>query len=129
MDGDLVEIPVLLPEKFNGNQNFNDWVSHFECTSKINWWNDDQKVLWLRVCMVEKAHVAYSRFSNEIQNSYSLMQVSLKDRFEPASKRDLYRVQLESRTKFEKENWANFGNDLCFLADKAYPELSDEAKE
>jgi len=129
MDSDLIEVPVLLPDKFDGNQNFDDWVSHFECISKINGWNDDQKVLWLRVCMAVKAHMAYNRFSHEIQNSYGLMRATLKERFEPASKRDPYKIQLESRTKCEEENWADFGDDLCFLADKAYPKLSDEAKE
>ena len=43
--------PVLLPDKFDGSQSFDDWMSQFECTSKINGWNDSKKALWL------KAHV------------------------------------------------------------------------
>ena len=37
--------PPLLPEKFDGNQNFDDWVSHFECVSKINGWSKSEKAL------------------------------------------------------------------------------------
>lgn len=124
-----VTAPVLLPEKFDGNQNFDDWVSHFECVSKINEWNDDQKALWLRARVTGKAHVAYNRFSHEIQDSYNLMQAALRERFEPSSKKNLYKAQLDNRTKRREEGWADFGDDLCSLVDKAYPEFNHEARE
>ena len=54
--GDIT--PPLLPEKFYSNQNYNDWVSHFECVSKINGWGDSDKALWFKTCMTGKAQVA-----------------------------------------------------------------------
>ena len=120
--------PVLLPEKFDGNQSFDDWVSHFECISKINGWNDDEKALWLKVHMTGKAYVAYNRFSHETQDSFTLMRAALRDRFEPPCKKELYKIEWYNRTK-RVEDWADFGDDVCALVDKAFPELCSEAKE
>ena len=36
--GDIM--PLLLPDKFDGNRNYEDWVNHFECVSMINGWNE-----------------------------------------------------------------------------------------
>ena len=121
--------PVLLPEKFDGNQSFDDWVSHFECISKINGWNDDEKALWLKVHVTGKAYVAYNRFSHETQDSFTLMRAALRDRFEPPCKKELYKIEWDNRTKRVEEDWANFGDDVCALVDKAFPELCSEAKE
>jgi len=62
----------LLPEKFDGSQNYNDWVSHFECVSKINDWSDREKALWLWARVSGRAHVAYNLLSHEIQESFDL---------------------------------------------------------
>jgi hypothetical protein len=38
-------------------------------------------------------------------------------------------VELQTRRKKKTETWADFADDLRLLADKAYPELENEAKE
>ena len=41
----------LLPEKFNGSGNFDDWVSNFECTYRGVYWRSmaGTKEIWLFV--------------------------------------------------------------------------------
>ena len=39
--------PVVLPEVFNGDGQFNEWVSHFESVAAVNRWGDEDKLLWL----------------------------------------------------------------------------------
>ena len=46
-----------------------------------------------------------------------------------ASKRQLNKVEFESRQKRHKESWADIGNDLLLLVSKAFPSLQDEARE
>ena len=50
--------PLVLPEKFNGTGNYNEWISHFERIASINNWNEADKCLWLKVRLTDKAHVA-----------------------------------------------------------------------
>ena len=55
--------------------------------------------------------------------------MALRERFEPASKREHYKLGFERRKKSKTENWADFGDDLCSLADRTFPDFQDEAKE
>ena len=121
--------PLVLPEIFDGDGNFTDWICHFESVSAVNGWSDEDKLLWLRVRLTGKAHVAYSRLSHETQQSYATTKAALCERFEPPSKRQLYKVEFESRQKRDKESWADFGDALLLLASRAFPSLQDEARE
>ena len=53
----------------------------------------------------------------------------LEERFEPASRKELYRAKLASRKKKSNEDWATYGEELTRLAEKAYPDLSIEAQQ
>ena len=57
------------------------------------------------------------------------MKVALTQRFEPASKRELYNAELQVRAKKHSEGWADFAEDLRRLVDKAYPDLEANARE
>ena len=61
--------------------------------------------------------------------SYAAAQSALQERFDPASRRELYIVEFQTWKKNRDERWANFGDDLRILADKAYPDLQEEARE
>ena len=63
------------------------------------------------------------------QQTYATVKGALRGRFEPDSKRELYKVQFESRKKRTEENWADFGDDLMVLVNKAFPNLQEEAQE
>ena len=39
---------LVLPEKFDGTGNFEEWMSHFESIAAIKW-NEEEKGLWIRV--------------------------------------------------------------------------------
>ena len=51
---------------------------------------------------------------------------ALLERFELASKRELH---FQVHRKKESESWADFADDLMSLADKAYADLQEEARE
>ena len=121
--------PLVLPEIFDGDGSFTEWICHFESVSDVNGWSDEDKLLWIRVRLTGKAHVAYTRLSHETQQHYTTIKEALHERFEPPSKRHLYKVEFESRKKRDKESWADFGDELLLLASKAFPSLQDEARE
>ena len=121
--------PFLLPEMFSGDERYEDWIVIFESVAAINSWSDSEKVLWLRIALKGKAHVAYNRLSHETRESYKASISALRNRFEPFSKRELYKINFERRTKHGEESWADFGDDLVVLADRAYPDWQPEARE
>jgi len=86
--------PVVLPETFTGADNFDHWISHFESVAAVNKWNDDDKLLWLRVRLTGKAHMALTQLSHKIQQSYSKIKKALLERFEPESKRHALQIRI-----------------------------------
>ena len=121
--------PLVLPERFNGTGNFNEWISHFEGIAAINKWTDNDKSLWLKVRLTDKAHMALTRLPNNANESYASLKAALKERFEPSSKQEVYKAEFESRRKRSAESWGDFGDELLQLVDKAFPALQSEAKE
>ena len=52
--------PLVLPEIFDGDKSFTDWICHFESVAAVNGWSEEDKLLWIRVRLTGKAHVAYT---------------------------------------------------------------------
>ena len=63
--------PLLLPESYSGESNFDDWIVHFENVASINEWDDAAKLKWLSVRMSGRAHTAFRRFPEEARRSYA----------------------------------------------------------
>ena len=91
--------PVILPEKFNGGNNFNESICHFEGIAAINKWTEDDQKLWLGIRLTDKAHVAFTRLPTEAHRSYSTLKAALIERFEPTSKQELFKAEFESRSR------------------------------
>ena len=122
----LMERPIILPEVFSGEEDFCEWIQHFESVAVINRWDDITKLQWLHVRVTGKARVVLSRAKSE---SYKQAIEALQGRFEPSSKTKLYKNELRQSTKRGTESWGDFADRLGVLTDKAYPELQEEARE
>ena len=121
--------PLLMPESFSGKGSFSDWLQHFEGVSAINKWDDAAKLLWLRVRLIGAAQTAYGRLPTTARASYADLTKALKDRFEPEAMKEMYIAEFQSRKKARTEGWAEFADHLKLLADKAFPDLEDKARE
>ena len=85
-----------------------DWAEHFESVAAVNEWQDEEKLLWLRVRLVGRAVTAYKRVLEGARASYAWCLEALKEWFDPSSKRELYLVELLGRKKIRSEDWATF---------------------
>ena len=121
--------PLVLPDTFSGEGDFTEWTDHFESVADVNEWDDAEKLRWLKVRLTSRALTAFKRFPEAARMSYAAAQSALQERFDPASRRELYVVEFQTRKKNRDERWADFGEDLRILADKAYPDLQEEARE
>ena len=92
------------------------------------WESEEEKLMWLRVRLTGKAQTAFMRFPEAIRNDYGESIKALRRRFNPDSKRELYVAELQTR-RHKDEDWASFEDALRVLADKAYSDLEDNARE
>ena len=121
--------PLLTPEPFSGKGSFTEWLQHFEGVAAINKWDDAAKLLWLRVRLVGSAQTAYGRLPTSARDAYANLTKALKERFEPDAMKELYVAEFQTRRKAKTEGWAEFADHLKLLADKAFPDLEDKARE
>lgn len=121
--------PLIIPEHFSGEGSWDDWIDHFESAAAVNKWEDGDKLLWLRVRMTGRAQKAYKNLPEAARASYGACKEGLQERFEPASKRELYRTEFYTRKKRKSEDWASFAEDLKTLADRAFSNLEQAAQE
>ena len=63
----------------------------------------------------------------ETRATYERVKEALCKRFKPESKQELYSVQFQSKKRQPDEHWADFADNLWVLADRAFPELQEEA--
>ena len=122
--------PVVSPDAFNGEGSFSDWIDHFEGVASLNKWSDEDKLLWLRIRLTGRAQTAYKQLKAEVRGgTYDNIVKALRQRFEPESRRELYAAEFQTRRKKKTESWADFGDDLCALADRAFPDLGNDGKQ
>lgn len=123
--------PVLLPELFTGeSHNWTEWFEHFQSVAEVNKWaTSEEKLKWLRVRLTAKAQTAYRRLPQNVRENYGECVKALKTRFDPDSKRELYVAELHTRARKREEDWASYGDALRTLADKAYGDLEEKARE
>ena len=126
-----VNRPIIMPDAYNGEPNcrWDQWIAHFESVAQINSWSDDVKTLWLQVRLTGKAQTAWERLDQTAKSTYSQAKAALRDRFEPSSKRDLYAAEFQARRRLERESWGDLADNLRGLADRAFPDLEDKARE
>ena len=121
--------PVVLPDAYTGEGSWDEWLEHFENVAAVNKWTPEQKLLWLKVRLTGRAQRAFKQLPEEAQAAYPEAVKALHVRFEPESKRVLYVAEFHTRTKKKSEGWADFGEDLRVLADRAFPTLGADARQ
>ena len=70
--GGRVSRPVASPDAFSSEGSFIDWINHF----------DDDKPLWLQICLTVWAQTAYKQLKAE-EGTYNNIVKTLCQRFEP----------------------------------------------
>ena len=86
--------PLVLPDTFNGEgSTWTDWKFHFNNVASVNAWDNDQKLLWLKVRLTDRAQRAIQLLPADTIASFDLTIKALDERFEPASKKNLYQAE------------------------------------
>ena len=80
--------PVIVLNCFSGEGSYEDWIDQFESMAEINHWNDEQKLMWLKVRLTGRALMAFKKFPVMARNSYKSATIVLRERFKPDSRRD-----------------------------------------
>ena len=120
---------MITPEPFSGEQPWEDWINQFKTNVTINGWNNEQKLIWLKVQLMGRALLAFKKFPVTAHAMFKSAIVVLAGRFEAESKHFLYLVGFQSHCKKRTKSWVDFGEDPRIPVDKAYPMVEDDARQ
>lgn len=95
----------------------------------MNGWDGGQKLKWLKVRLTGRAQIAFQRLPETAREDFKEAKKALTERFEPKSRQTRYQAEFQTRRKKKTEGWADFAEDLKQLADHAFPDLEEKARE
>lgn len=121
--------PIILPDAYSGEANWEQWILHFNDCADVNSWDDANKLKFLRVRLTGRAQAVFHRLSDTNKSSFDAAVLALEAHFEPKGKRELYLADFSTRTKKLTESWVEYADELRGLVEKAYPDLSAAAHE
>ena len=121
--------PHMKPQTYNGDEDWESYLNHFEICAKLGRWSYQDRVLYLAASLRGNAQVYYMALMPAERSSYHTLVVKLGLRFSNASQQPMWISRLEARVRRQNESIAELGDDLRRMSQRAYSSLNNEAKE
>ena len=120
---------TIKPDTFTGEDDWEQYISHFDNCAELGGWSDRERVLTLAACLKGQARIFYAGLLQNDKQSYRLLVHKLEQRFGSARQHGRWLSRFQSRVRVPGETIASFGDDLRLMAQKAYPALDADAQE
>lgn len=119
----------VLPNKFEVDGNWEDYLLQFDMYSQLNNWTEEQRCLFLGLCLSDKAFAAFKELPTAVKNNYKALTEELKKKFSPVERVLVEKLKFSTRQWAKGEPLADLAADIRAQASKAYPHLSMAAQE
>ena len=119
----------MKPQTYNGDEDWESYLNHFELCAKLGRWSYHDRVLYLAASLRGNAQVYYMTLMPAERLSYHILVVKLGLRFSNARQQPMWISRLEARLRRQNESIAELGDDLRRMSQRAYSSLNSEAKE
>ena len=118
--------PVVLPDEYTGDEDWLDWLTHFELCAKINDWDDKSKTAFLAVRLKRLAQQVYRDLPEATTKSYDDLKEALTKRFDATKYTERYKSEFKFIKRGKDEGLHELANRVRRLVSLAYPNI--EAK-
>jgi hypothetical protein len=110
-----------MPDTFDGRGSWVEYLAHFDTVAEINNWTLHEKSQYLAVSLRgEACQVMRFLKPNAKQNYFQLVD-ALNRRFSPGQSASLYRVQLRTRNRKDRESIPQLAQSIRAMTIQAYP--------
>lgn len=120
---------IMKPDTYSGNDNFEEYLSHFEDCAELSGWDRKTTVLVLAASLRGQARTFYMSLSSSERRDYRQLVTAMSNRFGSSKHQTKWLAKLESRRRNRGENIAALGDDRRHVAQKAYSDLDTRARE
>jgi hypothetical protein len=117
------------PATYDGKTDWQDYLVQFEMVAELNRWDNRTKALELATNLRGTAQGVLSDLRPEYRMDYTHLVLALQSRFEPKNRAEMYRAQIKSRIRKQREAMTELAQDVKRLIRLAYPEGQSEIRE
>jgi hypothetical protein len=115
----------LMPMKYSGKTDFDEYESQFEAIAGLQNWDDDRKAV---VLLSKLEGQALTVATAEPRTSYKDLVDCLKENFSP-EQQTIFAMKLNSRVQGKDETYEALANDVKRLTKKAYSTADSQTRE
>ena len=121
--------PVVLPDEYTGDEDWLDWLTHFELCAKINDWDDKLKTTFLAVRLKRSAQQVYRDLPEATTKSYGDLKEALTKRFDTTKYTERYKSEFKFIKRGKDEGLYELANRVCRLVSLAYPNIEAQFRD
>lgn len=129
-DGNMVPYKLSIhPETYDGTEDWEEYISHFEICAELGRWRDHDKLLALGMALKGPARTFYISLTATERRTYDALLHRLSQRFGSTRQKSRWLNRFESRRRGQGESIAALADDLRQMAQRAYSDLDGTAQE
>lgn len=116
----------ILPEKYDGKKNWDNYLLHFESCKVVNKWSDGEAAAYLCASLTGDA---VQVLTGQARMPYEEIKSKLQRVFGPCNGPENYRMEFRTRKRKAGESLPELAQSLHQLVLRAYPELPQASQE
>lgn len=120
---------TIKPEPYDGGDDWEEYISHFELCAELGRWRATDKVLALAAALRGPARTFYISMEQSEKRNYAVLTQKLGARFGSTRQQNRWLSRLEMRKRQPGESVAALADDLRQMAQRAYIDLDGKAQE
>ena len=118
--------PRVMPDQFNGNGSWPEFISHFEICADLNEWSNRQKAQYLSVSLRGAACQLLRTLTPAKRLNYHELVTALGRRFNPENQTELFRAELRNCQRLASQSLPELAQEVRRLVHLAYPTASQD---
>lgn len=121
----------IKPETYNGEGDWEEYITHFELCAEIGKWTKKNTPLILGASLQDQARKYYTGLSRTERRDYHVLVQKLGHRFGRIGKSQIsrWRQEFENRRRYIGESLATLADDLHSLSRRAYRDFDTKTQQ
>ncbi|XP_069106987.1 uncharacterized protein [Argopecten irradians] len=112
---------VVKPPRYNGEEDFEEYLTQFEIIAQINKWDYQEKSLYLASSLGSSARTVLTELSTHERQDFDSLVALLQVRYGSIERSEMYRARLQTRVRGKNESLSEVAQSIRKLTRQAYP--------
>ncbi|PIK47550.1 hypothetical protein BSL78_15568 [Apostichopus japonicus] len=121
--------PIILPDVFDGQGKWKDYLQHFLSCADINGWSNGEKARFLGARLKGQAHEVYVDLSLSDKRDFDVIVRAFNQHFEPDALISVRKAALKNRVAAEGESLTSLCSSIRRDVIDAYPNVNRNAQD